>query len=106
MTLEYLELAKLKFHDAIAFYEIEQKGLGKKFESEIQSSINRIIRFPTAYIKVKSSVRKCVLHTFPYNIVYAIEEKHILIIAIAHHHRKPDYWVERMTCPSSILMQS
>jgi len=96
MKIEYLKLAKLEFHDAISYYETEQKDLGKKFESNIKSSINRIKRFPTAYVKIQDEVRKCVLHKFPFNIMYSIEENHIVIIAIAHHHRKPDYWIERI----------
>ncbi len=26
---------------------------------------------------------------------YEIEEDHIFIIAVAHQHRKPDYWIKR-----------
>lgn len=96
MKIKYLKLAKLEFHDAISHYESEQIGLGRKFELEIKSSINRIKRFPTAYVKIQDEVRKCVLHKFPFNILYSIEEDYIVIIAISHHHRKPDYWVNRL----------
>jgi len=27
--------------------------------------------------------------------MYSVEEGHILVIEIAHQHRKPDYWVGR-----------
>jgi len=96
MKIKYLKLAKLEFHDAISYYEMEQKGLGRKFELDIKYSINRIKRFPNAYVKIQDEIRKCVLHKFPFNIVYSIEENHIIIIAIAHHHRIPDYWVDRI----------
>lgn len=26
---------------------------------------------------------------------YAIEKDHVFIIAVAHQHRQPDYWVDR-----------
>lgn len=97
MKIKYLELARLEFHDSISFYENEQKGLGRKFELDIKFSINRIQNFSTVYLKVQEDVRKCVLHKFPFNILYSIEKDHILIIAIAHHHREPDYWVERVS---------
>lgn len=72
MKIEYLKLAHFEFHDSISYYESEQKGLGKKFESDIKSSINRIKKFPTTYVKVKDEVRKCVLHKFPFNILYSL----------------------------------
>ncbi|MEA2049172.1 MAG: type II toxin-antitoxin system RelE/ParE family toxin, partial [Campylobacterota bacterium] len=68
MQIKYLKLAKLEFHDVISYYETEQKGLGRKFESDIKSSINRIKKFPTAYAKIRNDIHKCVLHKFPYNI--------------------------------------
>jgi len=97
MKIKYSKLAKLEFHDSISYYENEQKGLGKKFDLDIKSSLNRIKKFPTAYIKEKDNIRKCILHKFPFNIIFSIEENHILIIAIAHHHREPDYWIDRIS---------
>lgn len=36
-----------------------------------------------------------ILSRFPYKLLYAIEPDHIYIIAVAHLHRAPDYWIER-----------
>lgn len=32
---------------------------------------------------------------FPYKLMYAVESDHIYVIAVAHQHRKPDYWTTR-----------
>ena len=96
MNIKYLKIAREEFHDAIKYYETQQNGLGEKFQSDIRSSILRIKEFPDAYINVKENVRRCVIHKFPYNILYSIKENYILIIAIAHQHRQPDYWVDRV----------
>jgi hypothetical protein len=32
---------------------------------------------------------------FPYFIAYIIRRETIVIVAVAHSHRKPDYWVDR-----------
>ncbi len=34
------------------------------------------------------------LHKFPYKLLYALEHDHIVVIAVAHQHRKPDYWAD------------
>lgn len=31
----------------------------------------------------------------PCKILYSIEEDHIFVIAVAHQHRKPDYWMDK-----------
>ena len=70
--------------------------LGRKFSDDIQASINRIKNFPNSYQKVSNEIRRCTLHRFPYNILYLFEEDTILIVAIAHQHRIPDYWDDRV----------
>jgi plasmid stabilization system protein ParE len=96
MLVRYLKVAQLEFHDAIAYYENEQANLGIRFKTNIQEAIERIKISPKLYPVVGYDVRKCTLHKIPFNILYALKQDHILIIAIAHHHRKPDYWVERV----------
>jgi len=44
---------------------------------------------------MRGEVRKCLLHRFTYKLLYSVEEDHILVIAVAHQYRKPDYWVDR-----------
>jgi hypothetical protein len=95
MNVLFNELALLEFRDAAEFYELEQAGLGRQFEEETKRSLRRIIRYPAAWSKEKGEIRRYLMHRFPYKILYSIEENHILILALAHLHRKPEYWVER-----------
>ncbi|MGP2657516.1 hypothetical protein ACOJTA_10780 [Malaciobacter sp. WC5094] len=96
MDIKYLKLAKLEFDDSKSYYELQQKGLRKSFENEVRNSINRIKRFPNSYQKIFNEIRRCTLHKFPHNKLYIQQKYYILIIAIAHQHRKPDYWVSRL----------
>jgi len=96
MNIKYLQIAREEFHDAIKYYETQQIDLGRKFQSDIRSSISRIKEFPNAYVVVKNNVRRCLLHKFNYSILYTVKENYILIIAISHQHREPDYWVDRI----------
>ena len=91
----FSKLAKQELDDATRHYEIESQGLGKRFPEEIKKAIIRICDFPDAWSVERGEIRKCLLHRFPYKVLYSIEVDHIFIIAIAHQHRKPDYWVEK-----------
>lgn len=96
MNILFLELAQQEFYDSQDYYEEQQENLGKKFKQEIYNTLKRIQKFPNLYVEIRKDIRKCVVNKFPFNLLYSIEENHILIIAIAHHHRKPDYWAERI----------
>ena len=95
MKVIFSEFAKLELEDAFAYYELEHSGLGINFKTEVKKNIERIIKFPQAATIDRGDIRKSLLHKFPYKILYSIESDHIFIIAIAHQHRKPDYWIER-----------
>ncbi len=95
MKVVFSKYAKLELEDAVRFYNLQHAGLGKKFEVEVKKAALRIAKYPTAWSNESGEVRKCLLHKFPYNLLYSIENDHILVIAVAHQHRKPNYWVER-----------
>ncbi len=85
----------LELSDAVAFYEMQHSGLGVRFKYEVRSAIGRIIEFPEAGPTAKGDVRKAFVRAFPYKVLYAHEGDRIVILAIAHQHRQPDYWVDR-----------
>ena len=93
MQIIFSPLAKSELDDACRFYEIEFSGLGQQFKEEVHKASLRIAEYPKAWSIEHGEVRKCLLHRFPFKILYSIEHDHIFVIAIAHQHRKPDYWV-------------
>jgi len=95
MKIVFSKYARLELDDATQFYELEYQGLGQRFKQEIKRAVIRIAEYPKAWSIERVEIRKCLLHKFPYKILYSIEEDHVFIIAIAHQHRKPDYWMDR-----------
>ena len=49
MKIRILKVAQIEFNEAKEYYEIEQTGLGKKFEEDIKEGIKRIYQFPNAW---------------------------------------------------------
>jgi len=96
MQFKILDQAESDLDDAYDYYEYELDGLGEKFLEEFKKAIKRILNHPHAWSPVQDNVRKCILTKFPYNIIYAIEDNMIIILAVAHQHRRPDYWKDRL----------
>lgn len=95
--MKLLRLAQVELEEAVTHYESEQRGLGDRFRSEVLRSISRIRQFPVAYQDFSPNTRRCLISKFPYGIIYhySPEQNEIVILAIAHLHRGPDYWVSR-----------
>ena len=95
MVIILNEFAAEELKDAIDFYEIQVKGLGKRFKDEIKFALRAIKKNPDTWPTESDDIKKYILHKFPYKILYSIENNYIYIIAIAHMHRRPQYWIKR-----------
>lgn len=95
MRVLFSDLALRELEDAAEYLELEFEGLGSGFRAEVKSAAERIGRHPSAWSVERGEVRKCLLHRFPYKLLYSFESDHILILAVAHQHRRPDYWIDR-----------
>ena len=96
MKIIIAKIAQQEFNEAKEFYEIEQAGLGVRFAKEIKNSILRIKQYPSAWPIEQGEVRHYLVHKFPYKILYSIQQDSIILLAFAHQHRKPDYWIDRI----------
>ena len=97
MQIEFLPIAKTELDDAIAYYELQLKGLGERFKSDVQSAFSLIKKFPYAWGKTTiDNTYRYLLHKFPYALYYLIDDDKIIVLAIAHQHRKPNFWIERV----------
>lgn len=95
MRVIFTTIARQELEDAVRYYELQHAGLGQRFKEEVQKAAKRIAKYPQAWAIERGEVRKCLLHRFPYKLMYSLEDDHILVIAVAHQHRKPDYWIDR-----------
>jgi plasmid stabilization system protein ParE len=97
VKVTFLKVAEAEFDDAVVYYETEQPGLGARFRLEVSRSLKRIIDFPSSYQSFGARTRRCLIARFPYGIIYKYdpESAEILVVAVAHLHRRPKYWVGR-----------
>lgn len=92
MTVRFLEVAEVELDQAVQWYNAQAPGLGDAFLIEVLSAADRIALYPEAWQPLGEGVRRCRLGRFPYALIYAKEEDDILVVAVAHLHRAPDYW--------------
>lgn len=88
--------ARLEFEDAERYYDKQVEGLGRRFRSEVKAALSRMRAWPLSCPEERGEIRRLLLSRFPYKLLYSLESDHIYVIAVAHQHRQPDYWVERI----------
>lgn len=83
--------------EAAAWYEKEHPGLGTEFSHAINAALDLLEQdiIPLANlpgIMGTSGAKRLVLRRFPFDIVVRESTEEIVVIAIAHHSRRPGYW--------------
>ncbi|RFC32913.1 MAG: ParE toxin of type II toxin-antitoxin system, parDE [Candidatus Nitrotoga sp. SPKER] len=76
-----------------------KRGLGAHFVEEAQAAAKTVANNPLAWQMERGDIRRFFMNHFPYKLLYAIEDERVIVIAVAHQHRNPDYWVYRISSP-------
>ena len=95
-----LRAAELEIDDAVAWYEAKQLGLGHEFLDCFEQAMQAVENRPDAFPRMETfhsvrNVRRCPLPRFPFNVVYEIGGSELLVLAVAHVRRRPNYWRRR-----------
>ena len=81
----FLYPAEDEMTEASQFYEAAAPGLGSDFLDDVQRGINNLREHPNLGHAVGRSLRRILLHRFPFSLIYSVEADGILIVAVAHH---------------------
>ena len=95
MQVIYLREAEIELKESVAFYEEKSLGLGADFLDEIYTTVQLIKRMPEASPLINSYARRALLNRFEYGIVYRTFNNQIIVLAVMHLKRKPNYWIKR-----------
>ncbi|MDX2073824.1 MAG: type II toxin-antitoxin system RelE/ParE family toxin [Alphaproteobacteria bacterium] len=92
---------ELEIDSAIQWYEMRRVGLGLEFIAAIEQAFERIRQMPLFFPRSlwgasRYNLRYCVVRNFPYTVVYQCNEAEIIIVAISHMSRLPNYWHKRL----------
>ena len=87
--------ARLEFLAEVIYYNDAEPGLGERFSSAVEETILRALSFPMAGSSAASNTRRMIVKGFPFSVVYRAEPDGMLVFALAHHSRRPNYWRSR-----------
>ena len=96
MRVRFLAVARQELDDAVVWYDEQAIGMGREFLDEIDRAVRRAATFPLSCPEIEPGMRRCLLARFPYGLIFGVDEKTLVVVAVAHLHREPRYWVDRL----------
>ena len=101
LEVGYHPVAAAEVVRAAAWYENETAGLGDRFLDAVEASALRVSRWPNVGKQVVIAPdgavvnRKLPVGGFPWAIGYEVTDKKLVVLALFHQHREPEYWTDR-----------
>src|SRR5512139_2064059 len=96
MKVLFLRPAQCEVDDAHEWYDSQSHGVGSLFLDDLDRTIRRMAAYPHVGREIGQGLRRCILSRFPCGIIYGIDSEAIIVVAVAHLHREPHYWTDRL----------
>ena len=78
------------------WYEERRAGLGDRFASSVERTLETIAKSPELFPVVHHDVRRALVRPFPYGVFYRIRSDAIHVLAVMHGRRDPAIWRSRI----------
>ena len=85
-----------ELHDATQFYDNQNPEAAAAFIVETDRVFELLAENPYLGTPTRRGARRCTMDRFPYKIFYRVEPERIVVVAVAHHRRRPWYWLKRL----------
>lgn len=96
MRVTFHEEASSDLFEAARYYEDRVQGLGHSLLEDVEHAVRDLSDSPLSSPTIGPEVRRRVVRRFPYSLLYVVETDRIVVMAVAHHKRRPGYWKSRL----------
>lgn len=96
MNVRFLTLAQQEIDEAVVWFDEQVDGKGMDFLNELRRVIRLVTAYPFASTEIEAGLRKRLFARFPYSLIYGLEARTIVVVAVAHSRRSPHYWLDRI----------
>ena len=94
--IEYHEGASVDVVTAVTWYRRRSPKAALDFIEELRRASEVIREAPERWPIGKNKTRRFLLWRFPFAVIYSERQSVIIIWAVAHGSRRPDYWTKRL----------
>lgn len=100
-SVRLLESAAAEAAEAAAWYESQRQGLGIDFREEFRVALDMLRQEPLPGRPWpgrlgERGVKRIAMKRFPFFLVFVNVDSGSVVLALAHHRRRPAYWRNRI----------
>jgi plasmid stabilization system protein ParE len=97
MLVSLSEEALAEIEESRAWYRQRSHSAEAAFLLEVDRAIHLVGDAPHRWPPYLRGTRRYVFTTFPYSLVYLVDDEVVNVVAVAHDKRRPGYWRNRLT---------
>lgn len=87
--------AEVDYTQSLKWYAERSIEAADDFDAEFDRAVSQIAADPERFPMCDTRHRYFLLRRFPFRIIYRIIASGIVVIAVTHGSRSPDYWASR-----------
>ncbi len=94
-SFEFHPEARQELNAAHQWYAEQSEKAAQEFAQGLAHALEKISQSPETWPVYEDNIRFYVLHRFPYIVFYEELANSVVVFAVAHSKRKPNYWRKR-----------
>jgi hypothetical protein len=96
INIRFHQGAAQELREAARYDELQVAGLGLAFIADVERTTTRILENPAIGATTWQHYRRMLVRRFPFTVIYRPRKDMLYVVAVAHHHRRPNYWQTRV----------
>jgi len=96
MRARFLPAAEIELLKEVTYYSKARAGTGLRFQAAVQAAVSRVSTHPLGGAPSFKETRSILVKGFPFSVVYRPSMHELLVVAVAPHRERPQYWALRI----------
>ena len=96
IKVRFLPVAEIELLKEVTYYSKARAGTGLRFQTAVQAAVSRAATHPLGGAPSFKETRSILVKGFPFSVVYRPSQHELLVVAIAPHRKRPQYWSSRI----------
>lgn len=88
--------AQIELAEALQWLTERSLDRAVAFDAAYEQVERHIADHPEWLPEIESGIRRALIQRFRYSVFFTLNENEAVIVAVAHQHRRPGYWRERL----------
>ena len=87
--------AEIDYTESLCWYADRSATAADDFDAEFNHALDEILSDPSRFPLCDLRHRYFLMRRFPFRVIYRVDGGDVIVIAVAHTSRLPDYWNDR-----------